>query len=652
MSGGAGIARGEREENGNASVFEAYEEDAERFESDTRRYLKEHLLDVYPSVGQAIGYNLIQNILDNRDPGQPVTIKFSYFSKEKRFQFIASGYKGIEDWDRYNRLHAEGRLGSIRRGEGAKVLVPIAESVRTETKLADGTYFQGIWREDRIWRSDRESETKIFEDLYPPTAIPSGTTIITAEDVYDTVGDRNAGIDLADARGMIRNLQMDWDLLLREHPEVSIIYEVDGHATHVKPWEYPKLEEQDVWENLSVVDATGKEVGVVEKMALFFSNTPLTDTPPPAISVSTHLHAVTYLSIYGGPNANRLFGYVKADFLDTSETTNHLSFKSTRAYRLVRDLIAVKVDSFMRPHVGVQKSLDSKTAKLLSQVTSQINALIRQRFPDWHPEGGFKEIRESPEPRTKPWIRAPKTTEQVYQPEEVVVLTFQVVNPDKQRSSGSLEARARVVRPDGKRLFKNRWRVEVPPAKFRLVSDIFTIPGDAPTGMYTGRISLVDDESNPIHERRISFHVGDAPEEAEKKLRTRRAKRKRKVKKKKGDALGGAYPAKFPPEEDKIRESALDLNELLVYLNRAAPSFTYAWGEEKAQRYHVAKCQIEELAQLKLERELGLLEEDELTKNKITTVMRDLKEERSTFLSEWAKIEDIRIGKRGEPLGR
>src|SRR5437879_2375738 len=156
--------------------FEDYEEDAERFQSDTRRYLREHLLDEYPSVGQAIEYNLIQNVWDNHLENEPLTMKFTYSSKEKRLQFIASGYTGIKDWERYNKLHAAGVMGNVRRGEGAKVLVPIAEVVRTETHPAEGEYVQAIWMEEKIWRSDKPSERRIFDDHFPPTAIPSGST--------------------------------------------------------------------------------------------------------------------------------------------------------------------------------------------------------------------------------------------------------------------------------------------------------------------------------------------------------------------------------------------------------------------------------------------------------------------------------------------
>ena len=37
-----------------SATLEDYEQSAERFQSDTRRYLMQHLLDEYPSVGQAV----------------------------------------------------------------------------------------------------------------------------------------------------------------------------------------------------------------------------------------------------------------------------------------------------------------------------------------------------------------------------------------------------------------------------------------------------------------------------------------------------------------------------------------------------------------------------------------------------------------------
>jgi hypothetical protein len=652
MSGGDEIAGDSGDLNATVSVVEAYEEYAERFQSDTRRYLTEHLLDEYRSVGQAVEYNLIQNVWDNRIKGQPLTMKFIYSSKDKRFQFIASGYEGIKDWERYNRLHTKGSLGAARRGEGAKVLIPIAELVRTETRLADGTYLQAIWVEEKIWRSDKDEESQMFHDHFPPTAISAGSTAITVEGVYDDVGDRKAGLELANAREMVRYIQLDWDLLLREHPEVMIIYDVDGKEHRVKPWDYPELLDEEHVENLRVVDASGKKLGLIQKMALFLSKSPLTDLPPPAIALCTDHHAVTYQSVYGGPNANRLFGYVRADFLAASETTNHLAFKSTRAYRQVRDIIAKYVDDFMRRHAGIEKKVDPKTAKMLAEVTDQINQLIRERFPDWHPEGGFIEKREPHKPRTQPWIRNPKTNETQYEPEDVCILSFEIVNPAMGSAVGSLEARATVVRPDGSQLFHKIWNLEVPPGKSRVLSDIFQIPADAPLGTYPARISLVDASKSLLHERRLSFALGDAVVEEEKEPKIRRPKRKRKVRKKRGDALRPPFPAIFPEEDEKIRESALDRDDLVVYLNKTAPSYTFVMEDERAHRYHVAKCQIEELSQLKLERELGLLEPDELTKERIIKMLRHLGLEKSTFLSEWARMEAIRVGKKGGPLER
>jgi hypothetical protein len=312
------------------SIFETYLGASETFQSDTRRYLMEHLLDEYGSIGQAVTYNLIQNTVDNRSNGDPLRIKFEVSTKEKKLRFICSGTTGITDWERYNSLHKEGTQGIARRGEGAKALIPIAGCVRTETRLMDGSYVQSLWRENRIWRSDKDGEKEIFVH-FPPSALDCGTTMITAEGLYDEVGDRKAGSELSNAREMIRIIILDWWLYLKENPEVKIVYEVDGTAQEVKPWEFPELEDSKTLENVPVLNNLGEPIGIIEKIFVGFSKVPLKDTPPSAIAISTGTHIVSYQTIYAGPNSSKCFGYVKATFLCSSETSNHFAFKSTRA---------------------------------------------------------------------------------------------------------------------------------------------------------------------------------------------------------------------------------------------------------------------------------------------------------------------------------
>src|SRR2546428_11717858 len=160
-------------------LFERYEGVSERFETDTRNYLKVNLLDEYETPAQAVIYNLLQNAVDNRVSDVPLEIKISIDSHAKTLEVNMLGTTGIVDWNRYNALHFEGSKGSQRRGEGAKILVPIAKSVRTETRVADGTYRQSVWKDDLIWRSDR-SEHQDMLSHFPPSALPPGATRIVA----------------------------------------------------------------------------------------------------------------------------------------------------------------------------------------------------------------------------------------------------------------------------------------------------------------------------------------------------------------------------------------------------------------------------------------------------------------------------------------
>src|SRR6266568_4104933 len=112
-------------------LYEEYEGLSERFESDTRNYLKVHLMDDYETPAQAVIYNVLQNAVDNRSPGVPLEVRFNVDSRAKVLEVNMIGTTGIKDWKRYNSLHFAGDRGAQRRGEGAKILVPISRTVRT-----------------------------------------------------------------------------------------------------------------------------------------------------------------------------------------------------------------------------------------------------------------------------------------------------------------------------------------------------------------------------------------------------------------------------------------------------------------------------------------------------------------------------------------
>ena len=644
------------ENNGNGaenskeeSIFDKYLGASEAFQSDTRRYLMEHLLDEYGSIGQAVTYNLIQNTVDNRKNGDPLRIKFEVSTKDKKMRFICSGTTGITDWERYNSLHREGTQGIARRGEGAKALIPIAASVRTETKLLDGTYAQSIWRENRIWRSDKEGEKEIFVH-FPPSALDCGTTMITAEGLYDEVGDRKAGSELSNANEMVRIMIADWWLYLKDNPEVKISYEVDGVAVEVKPWEMPELEDSKTFENIDVQNHIGKTVGKIEEIFVGLSKVPLKDSPPPVIAISTGTHIVTYLSLYAGPNSSKCFGYVKASFLSSSETSNHFSFKSTSAWRLVREKLLNFVNNFMSTHFGAMESLKPQDLKAISDVTDQINKLINDQFPDWHPGGGFKPKKKKREEPKIPFIDKASTGADRYLPDSSCNISFEIVNPDASGKIWKLEARAKALSSGGKEIYHGSWKFDLASKEIKLISDMFQIADDAELGTYLVRFSLVDEVKGVLlDERRISFEVGDEEEEEEgpepepttKGKDKPKDKEKRRERKGKGQfALKNALPATFPEEERVIRESYFDIKENRVILNDAAPSFDLSLSNTVTFKSHIARCTIDELARLKLIKDVNILEPDEVTREKCLNIAEEIKTTRSTFMAEWAKLLD------------
>ena len=76
---------------------------------------------------------------------------------------------------------------------------------------------------------------------------------------------------------------------------------------------------------------------------------------------------------------------------------------------------------------------------------------------------------------------------------------------------------------------------------------------------------------------------------------------------------------------------------------------TRAEISDEAWRYHIARCQIDELAALKFDREIGLRAKEELSPDALTLLYRRVMLERSTFLAEWARSELLRRGVKTEP---
>jgi len=639
------------EDTGEPDLFEKYEGVSETFKSDTKRYLKDHLLDEYETPAQAVIYNVLQNGADNRAPGLPLEVRFSVDSKAKAFEVNMMGTTGIKDWDRYNSLHFGGEMGAKRRGEGAKVLVPIARTVRTETRLLDGTYVQSVWKDDHIWRSDRKQHEDLLAS-FPPSALPPGASRIVAEGLFDEVGDRRAGLDLSDPRIVERVLRQDWFLLL-DDPTVKITYEIDGEEVRVGGGAAPELADEVDYKDVPVTDSTGELAGKFEHVVLKLTKSPIHGDVPRGIAVCTDLHSVSYYQLYGGPNSSRLYGYAVGSFLAESETTNHFAFKSTRQWRAAKLTLSRLVNQFMEKHAGVEAVEDAKTKKVLAEVTAQINRIIRDRFRDWHPEGGFVEERKpTKRGHDDPWVSQPALSQESYDPGETCTMSFDVVGPDKGRGRQPVEARV-VVASAKVTLYASKWSMDIGPQERKSILDSFVIPETTPSDLYAVRYSVADAKSGKtLHDRRGYFEVGEVPE----KPRKPRTPRKTKPKVGGDIALRNARAATFPKEEEdgdeRVRESVLNPEPPegpIVLLNWKAPQYLATETVDDAWRYHIARCQVDELAALKFDRELQLRDKDELTKDAVSLLYRAIMLERATFIAEWARAELTRRGAKAEP---
>jgi hypothetical protein len=627
--------------------LEEFEAVSDRFKSDTRNYLKAHLLDEYETPAQAVIYNILQNAVDNRVEGTPLEVRFQVDSTQKTLEVLMSGTTGIRDWDRYNALHYEGSQGSRRRGEGAKILVPIARSVRTESRLGDGAYRQSIWWSDHILRSDNPAHTGPLS-RFPASDVPAGATRIVADGLIDEVGDRLAGLDLVNARMVQRIIQQDWFLLL-EDPSARIYYSIDGDPVDIRTPSVPDLEDHTELTDVPVSDAGGEEVGKFSRVILRLARSPLRGQISPGIAVCTDAHAVSYYQLSTGPNSSKLWGYAIAPFLATSETTNHFAFKSTRQWRAAKIALTRIVNQFMEKHAGVEEVDDPRLRRVLGQVTDQINRIIRDKFPDWHPEGGFGEKHEPPDQGHElPWISMPELDKTAPDPGAACTFTFAAVGADKTKRS--VEARVAVASARS-RLYAKSWSVDLGPKERRSISDSFTIPEDSTPDFYTVRFSIADPREGTVSDRRLYFKVGEPEERPHKERRTA----KRKPRESGQFALREARTGLFPAEEGRIRESHFYSEPPegpAILINRKAPQYLEVEDSDEAWRYHIARCHTDELAALKFERELNLRGQDELGKDALALLYRDMMLERSTFLAEWAREELARRGSKAEPTSK
>jgi hypothetical protein len=323
---------------------------------------------------------------------------------------------------------------------------------------------------------------------------------------------------------------------------------------------------------------------------------------------------------------------------------------------LVREKLLNFVNNFMSTHFGAMESLRPQDLKAIGDVTDQINKLINDRFQDWHPGGGYKPKTKKPEQPRVPFIRKASTGSDRYLPDSSCSISFEIMNPDPSGTLWKLEARAKAISPTGSEVYHSDWKVDLASKEIKLISDIFSIPDDAELGTYLIRFSLLDLAKGVLlDEHRVSFEVGEEqPEIEEEPVPEKPPKNKDKDKDKQKDrkgrgrfALKNALTATFPEEETAIRESYFDNEENRVILNDAAPSFELSLQNNVNWKYHIARCTIDELARIKLAKDINILEPEEITREKCLNVAEEIRTTRSTFMSEWARLLDKAIKAKG-----
>jgi hypothetical protein len=250
-----------------------------------------------------------------------------------------------------------------------------------------------------------------------------------------------------------------------------------------------------------------------------------------------------------------------------------------------------------------------------------------------------------------PWISHPTVSQTQFQPGDHGTVTFEVIGQDRGTTKRKVQARLIIASAKGKLHSPDPWSMEIDKQEKRAIQDAFEIPADAPTDIYCARFSVVDEKQRVVSDRRIYFKVGE-PEEPPKKTRT---PKKTKPRDEGEIALKDAGAGEFQKEDDDtIRESYYfgDPPEgPMVALNIIAPQYQAVEDDDAAWRYHIARCQIDELAALKFDRELNLQFADQLTPDALSSLYRKIALERSTFLAGWAQDEMARVMTKTVPRG-
>ena len=133
-----------------------------------------------------------------------------------------------------------------------------------------------------------------------------------------------------------------------------------------------------------------------------------------------------------GPTATASTATRPPRFSSASEATDHFHFNNTHDWKAAKATLLRHVARFLEKHAGLERADDPRTRKVMAEVTAQINRLIRERFPDWHPEGGLAETHE---PTTKehenPWISHPSISQTQFQPGDHGTASFEVRRHDR-----------------------------------------------------------------------------------------------------------------------------------------------------------------------------------------------------------------------------
>jgi len=352
------------------------------------RRLVEDITRAYPNLARGLIRECIQNGVD----AGATEIQIDFDWEQRIFQYHDDGGgMDAEEFDRFFIIAESSKDPRRHIGQFGWGKIPFVKAGRyaiIETR--SDTYHGAMhWQDLEYWP---------VEDRH----LDKNGTSITIHDVADDIA-----IDLATDK-VIEAVRERWSSALAKNT-VRVI--VDG--TLVEPQTYEYLHRRRIGRTFPPY---GKAKGV-----LYFAKDDLTDNEC-GVAVNVFGQTVTR-SLFGisHPRRYRVFGYVDADFLAESKTSDHSRFRKTSEWltfqrnmrrillgwlrRIDREEWRQLASRDMRRLRGLVRDLDSILVEL-PELTTVLEYVPEEEALRLHPRPGKKERKERTEVKqTKKWTR-------------------------------------------------------------------------------------------------------------------------------------------------------------------------------------------------------------------------------------------------------